>query len=153
MLIEMEVVPIQVQQWRLQWRGGERITSSLAPSPSLPPHKITLACYQLKLGVQPNPQIPKPYLREMGVNVPRIKLGSQSLEVSKQGLGCFGMSDGYGHRKPEPEMVDLIHHAINSGATFLDTSDAYGPHTNEILIGKVRPLFCLSCEFNLSTRN
>ncbi|KAH6768345.1 oxidoreductase superfamily protein [Perilla frutescens var. frutescens] len=72
----------------------------------------------------------------MGVNVPRIKLGSQGLEVSKQGLGCMGMSAFYGPPKPEPDMIKLIHHAINSGVTFIDTSDMYGPHTNEILIGK-----------------
>ncbi|KAL2242417.1 UNVERIFIED_CONTAM: putative aldo-keto reductase 4 [Sesamum indicum] len=72
----------------------------------------------------------------MAVNVPRIKLGSQGLEVSKQGLGCMGMSTSYGAPKPEPEMIELIHHAINSGVTFLDTSDVYGPHTNEILLGK-----------------
>ncbi|XP_057783715.1 auxin-induced protein PCNT115-like [Salvia miltiorrhiza] len=68
--------------------------------------------------------------------VARVKLGSQGLEVSKQGLGCMGMSAFYGQPKPEAEMIQLIHHAINSGITFLDTSDAYGPHTNEILIGK-----------------
>ncbi|XP_011073932.2 auxin-induced protein PCNT115-like isoform X1 [Sesamum indicum] len=73
---------------------------------------------------------------QTGVNVPRIKLGSQGLEVSKQGLGCLGMSTSYAPRKPEPEMIELIHHAINSGVTFLDTSDVYGPHTNEILLGK-----------------
>ncbi|KAL8486948.1 hypothetical protein ACS0TY_023122 [Phlomoides rotata] len=72
----------------------------------------------------------------MGVNVPRIKLGSQGLEVSKQGLGCMSMSASYGPGKPESDMIKLIHHAINSGVTFLDTSDLYGPHTNEILIGK-----------------
>ncbi|GFP94202.1 probable aldo-keto reductase 2 [Phtheirospermum japonicum] len=72
----------------------------------------------------------------MAAIVPRIKLGSQGLEVSKQGLGCMGMSAYYGPPKPEPDMIKLIHHAINSGITFLDTSDAYGPHTNEILIGK-----------------
>ncbi|KAK4433783.1 putative aldo-keto reductase 4 [Sesamum alatum] len=72
----------------------------------------------------------------MEVNVPRIKLGSQGLEVSKQGLGCMGMSASYGAPKPEPEMIELIHHAINSGVTHLDTSDVYGPHTNEILLGK-----------------
>jgi aryl-alcohol dehydrogenase-like predicted oxidoreductase len=65
-----------------------------------------------------------------------VKLGSQGLEVSIQGLGCMGMSTAYGNPKPESEMIDLIHHAINSGVTFLDTSDVYGPHTNEILIGK-----------------
>ncbi|KAG6401554.1 hypothetical protein SASPL_103243 [Salvia splendens] len=62
---------------------------------------------------------------------------SQWLEVSKQGLDCMGMSASYGQRKPEDEMIQFIHHAINSGVTFLDTSDAYGPHTNEILIGKL----------------
>ncbi|EPS71567.1 hypothetical protein M569_03191 [Genlisea aurea] len=73
----------------------------------------------------------------MAAVVPRIKLGSQGLEVSKQGLGCMSMSSAvYGPPKPETEMIALIHHAINSGITFLDTSDAYGPHTNEILIGK-----------------
>ncbi|GMH08074.1 hypothetical protein Nepgr_009914 [Nepenthes gracilis] len=68
--------------------------------------------------------------------VRRIKLGSQGLEVSAQGLGCMGMSMSYGPAKPEEDMIKLIHHAINSGVTFLDTSDIYGPHTNEILIGK-----------------
>ncbi|XP_047948544.1 auxin-induced protein PCNT115-like isoform X2 [Salvia hispanica] len=72
----------------------------------------------------------------MGVNFPRIKLGSQGLEVSKQGLGCMGMSASYGPPKPEPDMIKLIHHAISSGVTFLDTSDVYGPYTNEVLIGK-----------------
>ncbi|KAL0392487.1 UNVERIFIED_CONTAM: Auxin-induced protein [Sesamum radiatum] len=72
----------------------------------------------------------------MAVNVPRIKLGTQGFEVSKQGLGCLGMSTSYAPRKPEHEMIQLIHHAVNSGVTFLDTSDAYGPHTNEILVGK-----------------
>ncbi|MED6177491.1 hypothetical protein PIB30_098603 [Stylosanthes scabra] len=68
--------------------------------------------------------------------VGRMKLGSQGLEVSQQGLGCMGMSAFYGPPKPEPDMIALIHHAIQSGVTFLDTSDFYGPHTNEILIGK-----------------
>ncbi|KAK4258179.1 hypothetical protein QN277_007652 [Acacia crassicarpa] len=68
--------------------------------------------------------------------VGRIKLGSQGLEVSAQGLGCMGMSAFYGAPKPEPDMIALIHHAVQSGVTFLDTSDVYGPHTNEILLGK-----------------
>ncbi|XP_020575191.1 probable aldo-keto reductase 2 [Phalaenopsis equestris] len=69
-------------------------------------------------------------------HVPRVKLGSQGLEVSLQGLGCMGMSAFYGPSKPEKDMIDLIHHAVHSGVTFLDTSDLYGPHTNEILLGK-----------------
>ncbi|KAK1411097.1 hypothetical protein QVD17_37641 [Tagetes erecta] len=68
--------------------------------------------------------------------VPRVKLGSQGLEVSAQGLGCMGMSAFYGTPKPEPDMINLIHHAINAGVTFLDTSDVYGPKTNEMLLGK-----------------
>ena len=69
--------------------------------------------------------------------VDRIKLGSQGLEVSVQGLGCMGMSAFYGPPKNESDMIALVHHAIDSGVTFLDTSDVYGPHTNEILLGKV----------------
>ncbi|XP_044481681.1 probable aldo-keto reductase 5 isoform X2 [Mangifera indica] len=74
--------------------------------------------------------------QESMATVKRIKLGSQGLEVSAQGLGCMGMSAFYGPPKPEPEMIALIHHAINSGITFLDTSDVYGPHTNETILGK-----------------
>ncbi|CAA3011790.1 Hypothetical predicted protein [Olea europaea subsp. europaea] len=73
---------------------------------------------------------------ESSVKVPRIKLGSQGLEVSAQGLGCMGMSAFYGPPKPKTEMIQLIHHAINAGITFFDSSDAYGPFTNEILLGK-----------------
>ncbi|GMH20256.1 hypothetical protein Nepgr_022097 [Nepenthes gracilis] len=68
--------------------------------------------------------------------VRRMKLGSQGFEVSVQGLGCMGMSAYYGPPKPEEDMIALIHHAIDSGVTFLDTSDVYGPHTNEVLLGK-----------------
>jgi aryl-alcohol dehydrogenase-like predicted oxidoreductase len=66
--------------------------------------------------------------------VRKIKLGSQGLEVSQQGLGCMSMSAYYGNRKPDSEMIDVIHYAINSGITHLDTSDVYGP--NELLIAK-----------------
>ncbi|KAH9697318.1 putative aldo-keto reductase 2 [Citrus sinensis] len=72
----------------------------------------------------------------MAGTVKRIKLGSQGLEVSAQGLGCMAMSCLYGPPEPEPDMIALIHHAINSGITLLDTSDIYGPYTNEILVGK-----------------
>lgn len=70
------------------------------------------------------------------VSVPRMKLGSQGLEVSALGLGCMGMSAYYGPPKPEPDMIALIHHAVAAGVTLLDTSDVYGPHTNELLLGK-----------------
>ena len=73
--------------------------------------------------------------------VRKVKLGSQGLEVSALGLGCMGMSAGYGPPKPDEDMIKLIHHAVNSGVTYLDTSDFYGPLTNEILIGKVVELY------------
>ncbi|GLJ45962.1 hypothetical protein SUGI_0967910 [Cryptomeria japonica] len=69
-------------------------------------------------------------------NVGRKKLGQQGLCVSEQGLGCMGMSFLYGPPKPEQEMIDLIHYAVGRGVTFLNTSDIYGPETNEILLGK-----------------
>ncbi|KAF8780685.1 hypothetical protein HU200_001288 [Digitaria exilis] len=89
------------------------------------------------------------------VYVPRIKLGSQGLEISAQGLGCMGMSAFYGPPKPEPDMIKLIHHAVATGVTFLDTSDVYGPHTNEILLGKalqggVREKVELATKFGIS---
>ena len=70
------------------------------------------------------------------VSVRRIKLGSKGLEVSVQGLGCMSMSAFYGPPKPVPDMIKLIHHAVATGVTLLDTSDMYGPHTNEILLSK-----------------
>ncbi|KAK1682428.1 hypothetical protein QYE76_043276 [Lolium multiflorum] len=87
--------------------------------------------------------------------VPRLKLGSQGMEVSAQGLGCMGMSAFYGPPKPEPDMVALIHHAVAAGVTLLDSSDIYGPHTNEILLGKalqggVREKVDLATKFGLS---
>jgi len=69
-------------------------------------------------------------------SVGRLRLGSQGLEVSALGLGCMGMSAFYGPPKPDQEMISLIHHAVSRGVTFLDTSDVYGPFTNEVLIGK-----------------
>ncbi|MGB9184535.1 MAG: aldo/keto reductase [Solirubrobacteraceae bacterium] len=61
-------------------------------------------------------------------------LGSQGLTVSEQGLGCMGMSEFYG-TADEAEAVATIHSALELGVTLLDTSDAYGPHTNEVLVG------------------
>lgn len=68
--------------------------------------------------------------------IPTIKLGSQGLEVSAQGLGCMGMSSYYGPACPQEDMISLIHRAVAAGVTFLDTSDIYGPFTNEVLLGQ-----------------
>ncbi|HET7463992.1 MAG TPA: aldo/keto reductase [Longimicrobium sp.] len=63
------------------------------------------------------------------------KLGGQGLEVSAQGLGCMGMSEFYGPGD-EAESVATIHRALELGIDFLDTADMYGPHTNEMLVGR-----------------
>jgi aryl-alcohol dehydrogenase-like predicted oxidoreductase len=62
------------------------------------------------------------------------RLGSQGLVVSAEGLGCMGMSEFYG-RADEGEAIATIHRALELGVTFLDTADAYGPETNERLVG------------------
>ena len=63
------------------------------------------------------------------------KLGTQGLAVSEQGLGCMGMSAFYGGRD-EKESLATLHRSLELGITFLDTSDIYGPHTNEELLGR-----------------
>ena len=64
-----------------------------------------------------------------------IELGNEGLVVSRQGLGCMGMSDFYGPRD-DNESIATIHRALELGVTFFDTSDMYGPYTNELLVGK-----------------
>jgi aryl-alcohol dehydrogenase-like predicted oxidoreductase len=64
------------------------------------------------------------------------KMGKSGLEVSAIGLGCMGMSFGYGPPKDKQEMVSLIRAAVERGITFFDTAEAYGPFTNEELVGE-----------------
>jgi aryl-alcohol dehydrogenase-like predicted oxidoreductase len=64
------------------------------------------------------------------------KLGNSNLEVSELGLGCMGMSFGYGPPADEREMISLIHAAVERGVTFFDTAEVYGPFTNERLVGE-----------------
>ena len=64
-----------------------------------------------------------------------IALGTQGLRVSRQGLGCMGMSDFYG-ATDDAESIATIHRALELGVDFFDTSDMYGPYTNEVLVGK-----------------
>ena len=64
------------------------------------------------------------------------KLGKSNLEVSAIGLGCMGMSFGYGPPADKKEMIALIRTAVERGVTFFDTAEAYGPFTNEELVGE-----------------
>src|SRR5437667_561363 len=64
------------------------------------------------------------------------ELGKSGLEVSAIGLGCMGMSFGYGPPKDKQEMISLIRAAVERGVTFFDTAEVYGPFTNEELVGE-----------------
>ncbi|MFN8094246.1 MAG: aldo/keto reductase [Vicinamibacteria bacterium] len=81
------------------------------------------------------------------------RLGRQGLEVGAIGLGCMGMSDFYGPRE-DALSIATIHRALDLGVTLLDTSDAYGPHTNEELVGRAvrgrsRDSYVLATKFGI----
>ena len=64
------------------------------------------------------------------------RLGNSDLEVSAIGLGCMGMSFGYGPPMDKQEAISLIRTAVERGVTFFDTAEVYGPFTNEKLVGE-----------------
>src|SRR5205809_5566493 len=64
------------------------------------------------------------------------RLGRSNLEVSALGLGCMGMSFGYGPAADKREMISLLRSAVDRGVTFFDTAEVYGPFTNEELLGE-----------------
>jgi aryl-alcohol dehydrogenase-like predicted oxidoreductase len=64
------------------------------------------------------------------------KLGRSNLEVSALGFGCMGMSFGYGPPKDKSEMAAVLRKAVESGVTFFDTAEVYGPFLNEVLVGE-----------------
>ncbi|MEK4432676.1 aldo/keto reductase [Paenibacillus sp. FSL M7-0802] len=64
------------------------------------------------------------------------KLGNSGLEVSAIGLGCMGMSYGYGPASDTKDMISVIREAVERGVTFFDTAEVYGPYTNEELLGE-----------------
>src|SRR5277367_2400040 len=71
-----------------------------------------------------------------GEAMQKRKLGKSKLEVSALGLGCMGMSFGYGPAHDKQDMISLLHAAVDRGITFFDTAEVYGPHTNEELLGE-----------------
>lgn len=64
------------------------------------------------------------------------RLGNSNLEVSTLGLGCMGMSYGYGPAGDRQEMISVIRAAVERGVTFFDTAEVYGPYANEDLVGE-----------------
>jgi len=85
------------------------------------------------------------------------KLGENNLNVSKVGLGCMGMSYGYGPASDKQEMINLIRTAFDRGVTFFDTAEAYGPHENEILVGEalapIREQVVIATKFGIYQQN
>jgi aryl-alcohol dehydrogenase-like predicted oxidoreductase len=71
-----------------------------------------------------------------GTTMQKRFLGKTNLEVSALGLGCMGMSFGYGPPADKEEMTSLIRTAVEHGVTFFDTAEVYGPFTNEELVGE-----------------
>jgi aryl-alcohol dehydrogenase-like predicted oxidoreductase len=68
-------------------------------------------------------------------------LGRSGLQVSALGLGCMGMSHGYGPAPDKQSMIELLRTAVQRGVTFFDTAEVYGPYTNELLLGEaLQPL-------------
>lgn len=86
----------------------------------------------------------------------RRKLGNSGLEVSALGLGCMGMSFGYGPPGDKQEMISLIRAAVEHGITFFDTAEVYGPFTNEELVGEAllpfRGQVVIATKFGFDTR-
>jgi aryl-alcohol dehydrogenase-like predicted oxidoreductase len=78
--------------------------------------------------------IPEPDPKENGMN--KRKLGSSGLEVSAIGLGCMGLSYGYGPATDRTSAIALIRAAVERGVTFFDTAEVYGPFTNEEVVGE-----------------
>src|SRR5216117_1610588 len=83
---------------------------------------------------QPSLRSPTNHTRVIAMQ--KRKLGKSNLEVSALGLGCMGMSFGYGPAADKQEMISLIRSAVEHGVTFFDTAEAYGPFTNEELVGE-----------------
>lgn len=85
------------------------------------------------------------------------KLTSGGPLVSAVGLGCMGMSYGYGAASDKREMIALIHSAVEKGVTFFDTAEYYGPFTNEELLGEalapVRDRVIIATKFGIRAEN
>ncbi|GAB2287420.1 palmitoyltransferase akr1 [Dionaea muscipula] len=73
---------------------------------------------------------------ENKIEVPRVKLGTQGLQVSKLGFGCMGLTGVYNSPLSDEDGISIIIDAFSKGITFFDTADVYGANANEVLVGK-----------------
>jgi aryl-alcohol dehydrogenase-like predicted oxidoreductase len=84
-------------------------------------------------------------------------LGKSDLKVSSIGLGCMGMSYGYGPTSDKKDMISLIHEAIDRGVNFFDTAEVYGPYGNEELVGEALAPFkgkvAIATKFGIQIQN
>src|SRR5512146_2109334 len=92
----------------------------------------------------------EPRARKPGGTMRKRTLGNSNLEVSALGLGCMGMSFGYGPPADKQAMISLIRSAVEAGVTFFDTAEVYGPFTNEELVGEA--LFPLRKQVVIATK-
>ena len=115
----------------------------------------TLALTGAVIGAGAMPVFAQSNAKNKGVAMKSVQLGK--LKVSQLGLGCMGMSYGYGKAKDENAMIDLIHKAYDLGITFFDTAEVYGPYTNETLVGKAlkpfRDKVVLATKFGIQIEN
>ena len=85
------------------------------------------------------------------------KLGERGPKVSAIGLGCMGMSHGYGPAADKREMIALIRSAHEQGVTFFDTAEVYGPYANEELVGEalapIRGQVVVATKFGIQMQN
>ena len=85
------------------------------------------------------------------------KLGKSNLEVSAIGLGCMGLSSGYGPAVEKQRGIELIRAAVDRGVTFFDTAEVYGPFANEELVGEalapVREKVAIATKFGFKIEN
>ena len=94
--------------------------------------------------------------QERSLEMETRTLGKSNLKVSAIGLGCMGMSFGFGPAGDKQEMIGVMRSAVDMGVTFFDTAESYGPFTNELLVGKglapVRDRVVIATKFGFTSR-
>jgi aryl-alcohol dehydrogenase-like predicted oxidoreductase len=113
-------------------RSGARLNTDVASPASLFEFDSSLLA---RTAQQASGLSPHPHSKE-GPTMQKRTLGTSGLEVSALGLGCMGMSYGFGPPADEQEMTNVIRAAVERGVTLFDTAEIYGPYTNEVLVGE-----------------